>query len=220
MAALLPRLPSHIVLASASPRRRELLEQIGIKSIVVPAHIDELAIRDDDPARLAVELARAKAIAVARRLAGSSDGPGAVEVPDGFARSVPLLAADTVVAVPGEILEKPDDEAEARRMLGLLAGRTHQVITGLAMLRGLPDGGEPGEVVTTWCVSDVTFASLDTADIDAYVTSGEWRGVAGGYRIQGLAAALVTHLAGSYSNVVGLPLHLVSSILTGHMPRS
>ena len=118
-------LPSRIVLASASPRRRELLAQIGIEADVMPAHIDEEAIRHDHPVTLAVELARAKARAVLERFAAGGGRPTHARIP--------LLAADTVVTVADEILEKPADRSEARRMLELLSGRTHQVVTGVAV---------------------------------------------------------------------------------------
>jgi septum formation protein len=199
------RLPHEIILASASPRRHELLLQIGIESTVMPADIDESSIRHDEPTRLAVQLARAKALAVAPR--GTP--------------TLPILAADTVVAVAGEILEKPQDVADARRMLSLLSGKTHQVITGVAVLPaidpapGVADADRPSPIVRS-CESHVSFAELSGEEIDGYIESLEWRGVAGGYRIQGLAARFITHLSGSYSNVVGLPLHLVYSILTGH----
>lgn len=210
-------LPSRIVLASASPRRRELLAQIGVEADVIPAHIDEEAIRHDHPVTLAVELARAKARAVLERLAGE---------PEAHAASGPaLLAADTVVAVAGEILEKPADRDDARRMLELLSGRTHQVVTGVAVawldgnagaVASAPEdriGTSP--TLARSCETLVTFAELSAQEIDHYLDSDEWHDVAGGYRVQGLAARYVTHLSGSYSNVVGLPLHLVYAILTG-----
>jgi septum formation protein len=206
------RLPGRIILASASPRRLELLAQIGIEVDVVPAHIDEESIRHDDPVTLAVELARAKATAVLERLARESPDAAAGGEP------VPLLAADTVVAVAGEILEKPADRADARRMLELLSGRTHQVITGIAlsfMASSPANHIDPLPMVTGSCESHVTFSHLSPEAIDDYLDSGEWEGVAGGYRIQGRAARYIVHLSGSYSNVVGLPLHLVYSILTG-----
>ena len=199
----------------------------------MPAHIDEEAIRHDHPVTLAVELARAKATAVLERLADGESGA---------ARAPALLAADTVVAVAGEILEKPTDRDHARRMLALLSGRTHQVVTGVAVAwLGDPDAARPtGErvsgtvgghagptgsaqeeligmpsILARSCETHVSFAALSEAEIDSYLDSDEWHDVAGGYRVQGLAARYVTHLSGSYSNVVGLPLHLVYAILTG-----
>ncbi len=187
-------LPSRIVLASASPRREELLRQIGITPIVRPANIDESLIRHDDPARLAVELAIAKA-----REIGSHPS-----------EDLPTLAADTVVVVGGEILEKPNDVEDARRMLALLSGATHRVITGVAVI----PGRAAQAIESRFAESRVVFAELSEEEVAEYLASGEWRDVAGGYRIQGLAARYITTLTGSYSNVVGLPLHLVYSILT------
>ncbi len=182
--------PGRLVLASASPRRSELLRQIGIEAEIVPAHIDESGIRHDDPVRLALALARAKAEAVGAR------------------RESIVLAADTVVEVDGHILEKPADRPEAERMLGLLSGREHRVITGVAVIR------ETGELVDGYAETRVTFAAMTEAERAACLDSDEWVGVAGAYRIQGTAARHITNLCGSYSNVVGLPLHLVYSILT------
>ena len=224
-------LPSRIVLGSASPRRRELLMQIGIEPIVVPAHIDESAIRHHDPVRLPIELAQAKALAVAQRLGraqarrrtlpggtaglatgGSGEhGVGPDPTGDPELAHLPILAADTVVATLGEILEKPTDLDDAARMLRMLSGRTHQVVTGLAVIGSRDDSGG---VTTRYAESHVTFAELSEDQIIDYLDSNEWQGVAGAYRIQGVAARFITHLSGSYSNVVGLPLHLVSSILT------
>ncbi|MFW5684095.1 MAG: Maf family protein, partial [Spirochaetota bacterium] len=134
----------------------------------------------------------------------------------------PLLAADTVVAASGTILEKPASREHAREMLEMLSGRTHQVVTGVAFVAGAIDASgswlsvaAADAAVARFCESHVTFASLSVAEIEAYLDSDEWRGVAGGYRIQGLAARHITALSGSYSNVVGLPLNLVYSILTG-----
>jgi septum formation protein len=131
-----------------------------------------------------------------------------------------LLAADTVVTVAGEILEKPADRSEARRMLELLSGRTHQVVTGVAVAWLDGDAGTvasaPADrigmpaILARSCETHVTFATLLRPEMDHYLDSD-----AGGYRVQGLAARYVTHLSGSYSNVVGLPLHLVYAILTG-----
>ncbi len=184
------RIPSQIVLASASPRRSELLRQIGINPRVMPAHIDESAIRSADPVHLSLALARAKARTIGERV------------------SATILAADTVVEVGGLILEKPADRADAERMLRLLSGREHRVITGVAVLR------TTGELVDGHAESRVTFEALTESEIAACLDSDEWIGVAGAYRIQGIAARHITGLCGSYSNVVGLPLHLVYSILT------
>ncbi len=225
-------LPRRIILASASPRRRELLAQIGIEADVIPAQIDEEAIRHDDPVTLAVELARAKARAVLERLSGEPGAFAASGRANARQPTAPaLLAADTVVAAAGEILEKPADRADARRMLELLSGRTHRVVTGVAVAWLPPavaavaragSSASPPEdridtppVLARSCETDVTFATLSEREIDDYLDSDEWCDVAGGYRVQGLAARYVTDLSGSYSNVVGLPLHLLYAILTG-----
>lgn len=182
------------VLASASPRRVELLAQIGITADTIdPADIDETPNSQEVPRQYAERMAVEKAQAVAGKHKGAL-----------------LLAADTVVACGRRILQKADDEAEARQFLKLLSGRKHKVITGLALI--LPDG----RLLTKTVVSSVTFRQLGSDDITQYVNSGEWRGKAGGYAIQGLAAAYVRALSGSYSNVVGLPLFEVAGWLKAH----
>jgi len=181
-----------LVLASASPRRIELLALIGITpDRVAPADIDETPMKDETPSRLAVRLAVTKAEAVA------AQSPEAV-----------VLAADTVVAVGRRLLEKPADEAEATRFLKLLSGRNHRVFTGVAVTAG---------VRTTQRVVDtrVSFKVLSDAEIAAYVASGEWKGKAGGYGIQGRAGAFVTRLVGSYPAVMGLPLFETVNLLAG-----
>jgi septum formation protein len=172
-----------LVLASGSPRRRELLERIGLDLQVEPANVDESALADEEPAAHAARLAASKADAVAATMSERW-----------------VLAADTVVDVEGEILGKPGDAAEARAMLERLAGRRHRVTTGFA-LRG-PQSVAVDRTVTT----EVTMRPLDAAEIDDYVAGGEWRGKAGGYAVQGMAAAMVTDVRGSITNVIGLPL--------------
>ena len=179
------------VLASASPRRLELLAQIGIvPDEVDPAALDETPEKHELPAQHAARLADAKAAAVHAR------HPGAV-----------ILAADTVVALGRRILPKAEDEAAARRCLSMLSGRRHKVIGGLTVTG--PDGAARSRLVTT----AVKFKRLSAAEIDAYVAGGEWRGKAGGYAIQGHAAALIPWIGGSYSNVVGLPLFETAQLL-------
>ena len=185
------RLP--LILASASPRRFDLLRQVGIEpALVDPADVDETPLEGELPAPHAARLARAKAEAVAAR------HPEAL-----------VLAADTVVAVGRRILPKAETQAQARACLGLLSGRRHRVHGGVVL--ALPDGRRIGRVVSTV----VAFKVLSERDRDAYIASGEWRGKAGGYAIQGRAAALVRFVEGSYSNVVGLPLFEVSNMLHG-----
>lgn len=182
-----------LVLASASARRLALLAQIGIApDEVVPAEVDETPRPRERPADYARRIAEAKAEAVASRF------PGAF-----------VLAADTVVAAGRRILPKPADEAEARRCLMLLSGRRHRVF-GAVALRA-PDGRQGRRLVVT----AVRFKRLHAAEIAAYLACGEWRGKAGGYAIQGRAAAFVPAINGSYSNVVGLPLAETADLLAG-----
>ncbi|HEX6980905.1 MAG TPA: Maf family nucleotide pyrophosphatase [Alphaproteobacteria bacterium] len=182
-----------LILASASPRRLDLLKQIGIvPDAVIPADVDETPLPRELPARLAERLAAAKAEAVAAR------DPDAV-----------VLAADTVVACGRRILPKAESRAEAERCLRLLSGRRHRVHGGVAM--AIPGGRRAVRLVTTI----VSFKRLTPAEIGAYLDSGEWQGKAGGYAIQGRAAAFVRTINGSYSNVVGLDLFTVAALLHG-----
>jgi septum formation protein len=186
-----------LVLASASPRRLALLAQIGIApDHVISPDIDETPLRNELPRDYARRLAHAKADAV----------PVSAEF---------VLAADTVVAAGRRILPKTENEAEARGCLQLLSGRRHRVTT--AVVLRAPDGRHGERVVQ----SQVTFARLSPDQIDAYLASGEWRGKAGCYAIQGKAATFVSFLSGSYSNVVGLPLFETAQLLRGlgcHLP--
>jgi septum formation protein len=180
-----------LVLASASPRRLALLAQIGIvPDHVIATDIDETPLDDELPRHCAQRLARAKAGAVA-------DVGGLV------------LAADTVVAAGRRILPKTETDAEARRCLMLLSGRRHRVVTAV-VARG--PGGRCSERVVQ---SVVGFARLSERQVEAYLASGEWRGKAGGYAIQGWAATFIRFLSGSYSNVVGLPLFETAQLLRG-----
>lgn len=174
-----------LVLASGSPRRRELLARLGVDFEIRAAEIDERPLPGERPEALARRLALAKARAVAR--------PGEV-----------ALGADTDVALHGEIFGKPANAAEARRMLRRLSGRTHQVWSGVALVRAAADGParEEAEVVR----SDVRFRVLSDDEIAAYAASGEPLDRAGGYAIQGGAAPFVAELTGELDNVVGLPL--------------
>jgi nucleoside triphosphate pyrophosphatase len=180
-----------LVLASASPRRLALLAQIGVvpAEVVSPA-IDETPQREEKPRALALRLARAKVAAVE-------------------ARGRFVLAADTVVAAGRRILPKTEDEAAARAGLALLSGRRHRVTT--AVVLAAPDGRRAERVSETV----VAFARLSAEQMGAYLQSGEWHGKAGGYAIQGRAAAFVRFLSGSYSNVVGLPLFETAQLLRG-----
>jgi septum formation protein len=182
-----------LVLASASPRRVSLLEQVQLPPDEVdPADIDEMPRKDELPAQHAVRLAAEKARRVAER------HPGAF-----------VLAADTVVACGRRILPKAEDAATARRCLELLSGRRHRVHGGLAL--ATPEGGLASRAVRTM----VAFKRLSQAELDAYLAAGEWDGKAGGYAIQGRAAAFVEAVNGSYPNVVGLPLFETARLLEG-----
>ena len=185
--------PMRLVLASASPRRLDLLKQIGIvPDAVDAAELDETPLPDETPRRLALRLAIAKAVEVAARHPGAFVG-----------------AADTVVAVGRRIMPKAADAAEVRDCLNLLSGRAHRVLTGVAVTA--PDGRVASRLVE----SRLHFKRLSQAELDAYLACGEGVGKAGGYAVQGRAAALVISLQGSYSGVVGLPLYETSSLLTG-----
>lgn len=181
----------NLILASASPRRLELLRQIGIEpSAVEPADIDETPKPRELPAAHAARLAREKGAIVAPRF------PGDI-----------ILSADTVVAVGRRILGKAKDAEEERKFLALLSGRRHRVIGGVAVMDG--QGRLHGRTV----ISIVRFRRLSAADIDGYVQSGEWQGKAGGYAIQGHAAPFISFISGSYSNIVGLPLYETAALL-------
>lgn len=181
-----------LILASASPRRFDLLSGAGLTpDAVEPTHIDEHEIPGELPGPLALRLAQEKAMA----------HPGAA---DAF-----VLAADTVVGVGRRVLPKTEAEAEARHCLALLSGRNHRVFTGIAARA--PDGRSAARVVET----RVKFKRLSKPEIDAYIASGEWRGKAGGYAIQGRAGCFVINLIGSFTGVVGLPLYETANLLTG-----
>jgi septum formation protein len=181
-----------LVLASSSPRRVELLALVGFTPDTIdPADIDETPRKDETPRRLAQRLAVTKAQVVAER------HPDAV-----------VLAADTVVAVGRRFLEKAADEAEATRFLKLLSGRNHRVFTGVAVVR---DGKLTHRVNET----RVSFKILSQAEIASYVASGDWRGKAGAYGIQGAASAFVRQIVGSHHGVMGLPLYETVNLLAG-----
>jgi septum formation protein len=174
-----------ILLASASPRRSELLRQVGIAHAVWPVHIDESVRAGEAPAAYVLRLAEAKGVALWERLAPQQRRP--------------VLAADTTVELEGEIFGKPASLDEARNMLGRLSGRTHAVHTAVAVLHA---GGRAARISS----SSVTFRALAPAEIDWYWHTGEPADKAGGYAVQGRAAAFISHIAGSYSGIMGLPL--------------
>jgi septum formation protein len=182
-----------LVLASASPRRLDLLAQVGVApDRVDPADIDETPLRDETPRRHALRLAVEKARAVAPR------SPGAI-----------VLAADTVVAVGRRILPKAETPEQAAYCLKLLSGRNHNVLTGVAAIA--PDGREASRLVET----RVQFKHLSDQEQADYLAGGEWNGKAGGYGVQGVAGGFIIDLHGSYTSVVGLPLYETLNLLTG-----
>lgn len=183
-----------LILASASPRRVQLLEQIGIKpSAVIPADIDETPLKQELPRNLALRLAQEKAKAVH------------AENPDHF-----ILAADTVVACGRRILPKTETAEEAKNCLSLLSGRRHHVYGGICIIT------PSGEIRSRLCDTVVKFKVLSSTEINTYIDSREWLGKAGGYAIQSLAASYISFLQGSYSNVVGLSLYDTMQILNGN----
>ena len=187
-----------LVLASGSPRRLQLLAQIGIvPASVAPVEIDETPRRAELPRQLALRLAEEKARAALAASPAEAAAPSYI------------LAADTVVAVGRRILPKAETEAEAVACLKLLSGRAHRVYTAICLVT------PGGEIRPRLAETRVHIKRLSRAEEESYLASGEWRGKAGGYAIQGLAAAFVARISGSYSNVVGLPLYETVSLRAG-----
>lgn len=191
---------AHLILASSSPRRREILSSIGLEFEIVDPDVDE-SLRDGLPVEERVmRLAEDKAVSAARRL--------------GAGRRHACLGADTLVRVrgsdggPGMVLGKPRDRADAKEMMLALAGRTHDVHTGLALV------GTGGRVETIRSDSRVSFAAMSAEEIESYLDSGDWEGVAGAYKIQGQAALFIERIEGSWSGIVGLPIHELYVILS------
>ena len=191
----MPKLP--LFLASQSPRRRELLTQVGISFDVLAVDIDETIQKNEIPEDYVVRLAKEKT------LAGWNSNKTKIKT---------VLGSDTAVVIDNEILGKPKNNADAKRMLGLLSGKTHQVMTSVALAVPYGNSTEP-ELISVISVSDVTFKKLSSAEIQEYVHTGECDDKAGSYAIQGLAAAFITHLSGSYSGVMGLPLYETIELL-------
>ena len=177
--------PPDLILASASPRRRELLERLGLRVQVFPVDVDETPVEGEKPRAYAQRLAVEKGPAAVAKL--------------GAAGALAVLTADTVVVMGDDILGKPNDQAHAQAMLSRLAGRRHEVLTAYCVNFA---GRTLDRVVST----GVTFRSLDPAEVRAYLDSREWQGKAGAYAIQGIAGAFASEVRGSFSNVVGLPV--------------
>jgi len=198
--------PARLALASASPRRLALLEQIRLRpDDVISTDIDETPLRDERPRQLALRLAVAKGRVAKIQLDSATpttNGHSAGQ--NSF-----IMSADTVVAVGRRILPKAETEAEARTCLKLLSGRAHDVLTAVAVLA--PDGREASRLVE----SRVTIKRLSLVEVEGYIASREWQGKAGGYAIQGIAGGFVTFISGSYSAIVGLPLYESASLLEG-----
>ncbi|HUC28871.1 MAG TPA: Maf family protein [Candidatus Acidoferrum sp.] len=185
-----------LVLASASPRRQELLRNAGISFVVEPADVDETPLPAELPAECAKRLAREKAVAVSRKR------PQDV-----------VLGADTIVVIDGAILGKPVNADDAARMLRLLSGRVHQVTTGVCLVRPRDQISASSAVKTASETTLVTMAFLSDDEIQAYVATGEPMDKAGAYAIQGMASRWIPRIEGDYSNVVGLPVSLVYRML-------
>lgn len=183
-----------IYLASRSPRRAELLTQIGITFEVLPSDIDESVVDGESPADYVVRLAREKAAACLNALQASG-----VEV-------LPILAADTTVSIDGIILGKPENDEEARAMLRRMSGHSHEVHTAIAVATA-------HGVETALSTTHVEMAALSESDIAAYIASGEPHDKAGAYGIQGLAGSFIQHIEGSYSGVMGLPIYETAQLL-------
>ena len=200
-----------LILASASPRRRELLTQAGFEFQIHPAHIPEDPNPDEDPIAYVTRLAREKAEAVFRKITGapglSSENPDRTSTEAG---SLLVLGADTTVTLDNHILGKPESPEDAARMLRLLSGRTHRVITGVALVSATQTR------IQTQVAAEVTavqFLTLSEQEIADYIATGEPNDKAGAYAIQGRAARWIPRIEGCYFNVVGLPIALVSTLL-------
>ena len=195
-----------LILASQSPRRRELLTQAGYSFEVRPAHIPEEPLAGENPIAYVTRLAREKAEAVFREVTADARLNAESEI-------LAVLGADTTVTLDDTILGKPEDAADAARMLKMLSGRTHRVMTGVALATA--DGVEVAAEVTA-----VRFLTLSEEEIAGYVATGEPMDKAGAYAIQGYAARWIPRIEGCYFNVVGLPLALVTALLEGRGLRS
>ncbi len=190
-----------LILASQSPRRIALLEQVGLRvDEIKPMDIDETPFKNENPARLASRLASQKALAALVSMQQHGN----------LHQHYYILAADTVVARGRIILPKPENMEEAKTALMMLSGRTHKVFTSVALLNAESDKPKQKNVETR-----IRFKRLSKSEIEDYIASGEWRGKAGGYAIQGYAASFVQQIIGSYTAVVGLPIHETMNLLNG-----
>jgi septum formation protein len=188
--------PPLVYLASRSPRRVELLKQIGVHCEILPADIDETPLMNEHPTDYVMRLARQKAEAGLQNALAST-------------KSLPIIAADTTVELNGMVLGKPENNAEAKQMLQALSGQTHQVHTAVSL-------AWQGKLEVVLSSTQVEMMILSTTQIDAYIHSGEPQDKAGSYGIQGLAGAWIKHIEGSYTGVMGLPVYETAALLRAH----
>lgn len=189
-----------LILASGSPRRQQILRQMGLPFTVLPAHIDE-TIENVSPEQNTVDLAREKAETVRKRYKNE------------FSTQHWIVGADTVIVLDNAIIGKPADRDDARRILTALSGRSHSVVTGIALTVENCTCTSLPRMETAAVRTEVSFAALEPEEIDWYLDTGEWQGAAGGYRIQGKGACFITRIEGSYSNVIGLPINTFYGML-------
>jgi septum formation protein len=183
-----------LILASASPRRRELLERLGLRLKLAAVDLDETPLPGE------------RAADCVRRLAAAKCDAAVAALPSGGGERLTVLGADTIVILDGDILGKPRDVADARAMLSRLAGRRHEVTTAYRIWSGRLGAGGEARVIDRAVTTQVAFRLIQPAELDAYAASGEWQGKAGGYAVQGIAAVFTSELRGSHTNVIGLPL--------------
>jgi len=186
-----------LFLASQSPRRSDLLTQIGIPFTVLVVDVDETVLPAEKADDYVIRLAKEKALAGQKKIKH---------------KEIAIIGSDTAVVINGQILGKPDNRSDAKSMLTLLSGKTHQVMTAVALAVSSENTSQ-SELTSVLSVSKVTFKKLSGTEIEHYVNSGECNDKAGSYAIQGKAAAFITHLAGSYSGVMGLPLYETVELL-------
>lgn len=184
-----------IYLASRSPRRRELLQQIGVDFSVIDVSVDEAPADNELPADYVLRIAKEKAL-TGKSMLNQQKNPR------------PVLAADTAVVIEQQILGKPINDGHAREMLNQLSGITHQVMTAVAFV------ANNGDMFTRLCISEVTFSSLSGSEIETYIKTGEGQDKAGSYAVQGLAALFIERIYGSYSGIMGLPVYETGQLLT------
>lgn len=210
----------HIILASGSPRRREILTMLGVKFDVIVADVDESTDGMDStkPGDIVGELSRRKALAVFDRIKRTENGTGAGSREDGWenvgtnVKETVIIAADTIVYCDGRIFGKPHSHAEAAEKLSCYSGKTHAVVSGVTVLRFGADGSSEPTVITAHEVTEVEFKEMSAGEIERYVSTAEPYDKAGAYAVQGLAALYIKGIRGEFYNVVGLPVSLLYDI--------